>query len=203
MADTLILASASLGRRHLLAAAGLAFEVDPARIDEGAAKAAWRQAGGDAAGLAGHLAALKACEVSLRHPDALVIGADQILVLDGEVFDKPRDRARAADHLRRLQGRTHRLRSAVACARRGEVVWSHADDAWLAMRPLDDERIERYLDGVGPDAVTSVGAYRIEGPGVQLFTAVEGQHFTVIGLPMLPLLAFLRDHAPVTAGLLP
>lgn len=186
----LVLASASPARRALLEAAGLVFKVEPAEVDETALKKA--HAGAHAADLAALLADAKAVAVSKRHPGALVIGADQVLAVDDDLLDKPADRAAAAASLERLQGRAHRLISAVALARDGEVRWRHAETARLVMRPLADAAIAGYLEAAGDDVLASVGAYRLEGLGVRLFERVEGDYFTILGLPLLALLAELR-----------
>ena len=194
-----MLASASEARARLLRAAGLAFAVDPARIDEGALKSRYAAVGADAETCALALAEAKAWAVAWRHPGALVIGADQVLECGGAWFDNPASAAAAAAQLGRLQGRRHRLVSAVAVVRDGAVAWRVADAARLTMRRLGRRRIERYLEACGPEALASVGAYRLEGLGVHLFPRVHGDYFTVLGLPLLPLLAWLR-RAGVTAG---
>lgn len=191
---TVVLASASATRRRLLAAAGIEAASEVAGVDEAEIK---RSLQGDGAGppdLATALAELKALRVSRGRPDALVIGADQVLVAGDVVFDKPADRAQARAQLAALRGREHRLLSAVAIALDNVVIWRHLEEARLSMRNFDDAFLEAYLDAVGDDAFTSVGAYRLEALGAQLFTAVRGDYFTVLGLPLLPLLAFLREH---------
>lgn len=191
----LVLASASPARRALLEAAGLGFEIVPAEVDEAALKV--RHAGLEAAALAGVLADAKAAEVSRQRPEALVIGADQVLAVESELLDKPADRAAAADSLARLQGRGHALISAVSLATQGTVAWRHAETARLVMRPLSDDAIARYLDRAGDDVLASVGAYRLEGLGVTLFERVEGDYFTILGLPLLALLAELRRRGAI------
>lgn len=176
----------------LLQGAGVTVECDPADIDEAAIKA---ECAGSVEDVALRLADAKALHVCARRPGAWVVGADQILDIDGKRFDKPRDRAEAADQLRRLRGRTHRLVSAVVAARDGDVIWRHVDIARLSMRPFSDAFLEGYLDRAGEDVLHSVGAYRLEDIGAQLFETVDGAYFTVLGLPLLPLLAFLRDQA--------
>lgn len=193
-ARRLVLASASGIRRTLLESAGLAVEVEPASIDEAAVKAAMQAEGAVAEAVAVELAVRKAQAVAARHPEALVLGADQMLECAGTWFDKPADRAAAGRQLHTLAGRTHRLISAVAVVEDGREVWRSADAATLHMRALSAAFIDRYLDRMGAAALASVGAYQLEGLGAQLFTRVEGDYFTVLGLPLLPLLAFLRQR---------
>jgi len=191
-AAPVVLASASPARLALLRGAGVSCAVEPAGIDEDAVKHSLRAEGAGVDAAAVVLAELKAQSVSARHPEALVVGADQILDLDGTWFDKPRDRAEARRHLRLLAGQTHAQVSAAVVARGGVRLWHHVDRARLVMRPLDDSFIDAYLAAIGEDACASVGAYRLEGLGAQLFERVEGDYFTVLGLPLLPLLDFLR-----------
>jgi septum formation protein len=139
------------------------------------------------------LAAAKAKYVSTLHPGAYVIGADQILDLDGVWFDKPTGRNGAGDHLNRLRGRTHTLVDGLAVIRDGEILWRRHDTARLTMRNFSDEFLADYLDRSGPDILESVGAYRLEGRGTQLFSAIDGDYFTILGLPLLPLLDYLRE----------
>lgn len=190
---TLILASASETRRALLANAGLSFEVVPAAIDERAAEAPLLEAGASLDDVALALAMAKAVSVSETRPGSLVIGADQVLELDGERMTKAEDMEAARRQLLKLSGRTHLLHSAVACVRDGEIVWQHAETAVMTMRRLTPEVIGRYLAAVGEEGLKSVGCYQLERRGVQLFDAVEGDFFAILGLPLLPLLAFLRS----------
>lgn len=190
---TLVLASGSIARRRLLEGAGLDFIVDVPRVDEAAAKAAFQSEGLKPRNQADALAELKALSVSNRR-EGFAIGADQILALGGETFDKPKDRTEAAAHLRRLRGQTHELITAVVVAKDGAVIWRHIDTPRLKMRAFSDAFIESYLDRAGEAVLTSVGAYQLEGVGAQLFERVEGDYFSVLGLPLLPLLAFLREH---------
>lgn len=190
---TLVLASASAARRHMLEAAGLVFEVDAPRADEGAAKASFRAAGMKPRDQADALAELKALSVSRRRPD-FVIGADQMLAVEGDVLDKPKDIPEAREHLERLRGRTHALITAAVVAREGAVIWRHIETPRLRMRAFSDAFLADYLERAGAATLTSVGAYQLEGLGAQLFERVDGDYFSVLGLPLLPLLAFLREH---------
>jgi septum formation protein len=195
----LILASASSSRRNLLAAAGLRFEIEPARVDEGAVKRAARADGRGAAGAALALADLKAARVADQNPTALVIGADQILVCDGAWFDKPEDQVAARAQLATLRGRSHTLATAVVCHRGAARVWHHLAEPRLTMRDFSDAFLDAYLAAEG-DAVTStVGAYRLEERGAHLFNQVDGDHAAILGLPLLPLLCFLRHHGLLIA----
>lgn len=188
----LILASQSRARQVLLANAGIPFDAVPAAIDE---RAVQRDSGLSAPGeIAGLLAREKACFVSSRNPGRYVIGADQTLALGGRLFSKPAGRAQAADQLRLLAGETHELHSAVAVALDGKMLFSKVSIARMTMRPLSGEEIRTYLDTAGDAVTTSVGAYQLEGLGVHLFERIEGDHFTILGLPLLPLLAFLRGQ---------
>jgi septum formation protein len=188
----LILASQSRARQMLLANAGIAFEAVPADIDE---RSVQQNSGLSAPGeIAGLLAREKACFVSSKNPGRYVVGADQTLALGNRLFSKPAGRAQAADQLRLLAGGTHELHSAVAVARDGKIVFSDVSVARMTMRRLDESAIEAYLDQAGQAVTTSVGAYQLEGLGVHLFERIEGDHFTILGLPLLPLLAFLRGE---------
>ena len=195
----LILASASPTRAVLLRQAGLAVAVDPAAVDEAAAKESLRAAGADAGAAAIALAELKAHKVSRRHAGGLVLGADQLLECDGKWFDKPVDLAAARRQLQALRGRRHRLYSAAVAVRDGVRLWHHVGEAGLTMRPFGDAFLDAYLERAGADLLGSVGAYRLEGLGVQLFAAIQGDHFTILGLPLLPLLDFLRGHRVLAA----
>ena len=195
----LILASASRARAGMLERAGVAVTCDPAGIDEDDIKRECRAAGATVEATADILAERKAHAVSLRHPGALVLGADQMLECGGVWFDKPEDRARAAAQLAILRGRTHRLVSAAVVVRDGVRLWEVVDSAMLSMRPFDDSFLDHYLDAAGEDVLHSVGVYHLEGLGAQLFERVEGDFFTVLGLPLLPVLGFLRDHGVLKA----
>jgi septum formation protein len=191
---TLILASASRTRQSLLKNAGLDFDVVPANIDERAAEEPLLQAGAPPEDLALALAMTKAVTVSEQRPGDLVVGADQVLDLDGERLTKPEDMEAARRQLLSLSGRTHQLHAAIACARAGEIVWEHLDTATLTVRTLEPGFIGRYLARTGPGVLDSVGAYQLEGPGIQLLEKIEGDYFTILGLPLLPLLRFLRSE---------
>ena len=195
----LILASGSPYRRKMLEAAGLTFRVVPADVDEAALKReiASRSQQSDPVQVASVLARAKAEAVSATHPDAMVIGADQVLALGSELFDKPGDLAAARQQLERLRGETHRLVSAVALAERGQVAWTHVDEAVMSLRSFSPAFLDRYLAEAGTGLCQIVGAYEIEGPGIQLFERVEGDHLTIIGLPLVPLLAELRSRGVI------
>ena len=190
MAEKIILASGSPFRKALLVNAGVAVEAVPAAVDERALEAPLQNSGVSPEDVALVLAEAKATEVSERKPGALVLGCDQTLSLGDEVFHKPGDLEGARRHLLALSGKTHQLNSAVVLARDGEVLWRHVG---IAMRRLDPAFIGRHLARVGAKALASVGAYQIEGEGIQLFERIEGDYFTIVGLPLLPVLAELRD----------
>ncbi len=190
----LLLASASPTRRTLLKAAGIPLEVKPSNIDERAVAAPLRQAGVAAPALAAHLARAKALAVSQLSPARLVLGADQTLSCDGELLNKPTGRIVAERQLRWLAGRTHQLHSAIALARDGMLVGEAQDHATLTMRSLGPGFIAAYLDATGNGASQSVGAYQLEALGIHLFARIEGEHSTILGLPLLSLLALLRQN---------
>jgi septum formation protein len=192
----LVLASNSSARKALLAGAGLRFEASPAQIDERAIEAG--MLGKAAEAVARTLAEEKALDVSRRRPGDIVIGGDQVLAIDGELLHKPADMEVARAQLDRLNGRLHHLHSGIALARAGELLWSQTSSARLLMRSFSAEERDDVLALEGEAALGSVGAYRLEGPSVRLFAAIEGDYFTILGLPLLPLLTALRLHAPET-----
>jgi septum formation protein len=193
MAIPIILASGSPYRRKLLESAGIEFAVVKPDLDERAVEAPLVGSGVTPKEVALILAEAKATAVSEARRDALVIGSDQTLSLGDELFHKPIDMEGARRHLLKLSGRTHHLNSAISLVRNGEIVWHHVSVARMTMRELDPGFIGRHLAAVGDIALTSVGAYQIEGRGIQLFERIEGDYFTIVGLPLLPLLAALRD----------
>lgn len=178
----------------MLDAAGVTYQAIPAHVDEATLKAALLAEGQGPRALADALAELKALKVSRSHPAALVIGSDSLVSVGGKLFDKPENRAAAADHLALFSGCEMVLTSAVVVAMGGRAVWRYVDQAKLQVRSLSSTFIETYLDAEWPAIAGCVGCFRIEGPGVQLFTAIKGDHFTVLGMPLLPLLGFLREH---------
>lgn len=189
----LILASASPYRSKMLADAGLEFDAVAAEVDERAVESPLLETGADPADIASVLAQVKADEVSARRPGAVVIGCDQTLGLEGEVLHKPVDLEAAIQRLLRLSGRTHQLHSAICLMRDGALLWSHVETCNVTFRRLDPGFVGRHLALVGDKALTSVGAYQIEGPGIQLVERIEGDFFSIVGLPLLPLLAQLRE----------
>lgn len=199
--STLILASGSKVRATLLADAGLDFTVRDSGVDEDAVKRVFRgpadESGTDA--LAGELATAKAVAVSQEERDAFVIGADQILSCGDARFDKPRDMDEARANLVKFRGRTHILHSSVVLAKAGSVLWSFSDRARLTMRDFSSDFLDLYLATLGEKVRTSVGCYQLEGPGIQLFEKIEGDYFTILGLPLLPLLAELRRRGVALA----
>lgn len=190
--STVVLASASPARAAMLRAAGLACAIEPAAVDEDAVKRDARRSAQPVDAAVAALAAAKALMVSRRRPGDWVIGADQILTCDDRWFDKPADTAAAKANLQFLSGRSHRLYSAASVCRDGAAAWSHVDHATLTMRALSDPFIDAYLAAVGDTALRCVGSYEIEGLGAQLFSRVEGDPFVIMGLPLLPVLAFFR-----------
>lgn len=187
----IILASTSATRQAMLSNAGLVFTASSPGVDEKALIAAnphWHPED-----TALKLAEAKAIDVSQNHMGAYVIGADQVLALGGRIYGKPRDRADCREQLRELRGHTHELISAVVLALNGMTLWMQSDKALLTMRSYSDAFLDTYLNTIGDDCTTSVGGYKIEGRGVQLFKSITGDHFTILGLPLVPLLGKLRD----------
>ncbi|WP_082515567.1 Maf family protein [Sphingomonas sp. Leaf412] len=196
--SVLVLASQSASRVAMLSAAGVPFVAEPAHADEAALKAA--MAGARPRDVADALAELKALKVSARHLGRLVLGSDSLVVLDdGTILDKPVSREEARDHLLRMSGKRHDLVSAAVVAENGQAVWRHVDTARMFVRPLSYAFVEAYLDAEWPAIGACVGCYRIEGPGVQLFSRVEGSQFTVLGMPLLPVLSYLREREVLPA----
>jgi septum formation protein len=193
MVERIVLASGSLFRKAMLEAAGVDIDVMPARIDERAVEKTLEGSGASPEDVAQVLAEAKALDVSEKNPGRLVLGCDQTLSLGDELFHKPKDMEGARAQLLKLSGKTHQLNSAVVLARNGEAFWRYVGVANLTMRKLDPAFVGRHLARVGPMALNSVGAYQIEGEGIQLFEKVEGDHFTIVGLPLLPLLRELRE----------
>jgi septum formation protein len=193
----IVLASGSATRQRLLANAGVAFRVEPADVDERALEAPLLARDATPAEIAAALAEAKALAVSRRHPQALVIGADQTLDCDGHRGTKSETLEDARAGLRRLAGRAHHLHSALAVARDGTIVWRTTESPRLVMRPLTDAEIDAYLARVSPDVLKSVGVYQIEGEGIRLFEKIEGDYTAVQGLPLLPLLKFLREEGAI------
>jgi nucleoside triphosphate pyrophosphatase len=190
----ILLASQSRARFALLDGAGVKAGREPASIDEAEIKATYRRKGTAPGVCAMALAEAKALTVAARHPDSFVIGADQLLDCDGVWLDKPRDRSDAMSQLRLLRGRSHALATAVCVARNANIVWHELQAPRLVMRDFSDEFLDAYLANLGREDLAAVGAYRIEGPGVQLFDRIEGDYFAILGLPLLPLLRFLREQ---------
>ena len=190
-----VLASGTESRQKLLTAAGLAFRIVPPEVDEAAIHGALYNGNAetDPSDVAELLARAKAEEVSARVPGALVIGADQVLSLDGKILDKPTDRDAVRDSLFALRGKTHQLHSAVALAEGGQVIWTHIETAHLTMREFSSEFLGRYLAAAGPQVYQSVGPYQLDGLGIQLFDRIEGDYFAILGLPILLLFARLRE----------
>jgi septum formation protein len=199
MSAKLILASKSASRRSLMDGAGLTYEAVGAEIDERAIEASLSARYAKPHEVAVELAKAKALSVSERHEDAYVIGSDQVLSLGDRLFHKPLTMGEAADHIRAMSGTTHHLNCGVAVAFRGAILWSDVSIAAMTMRMISPAFLQTYLDMAGPDILQSVGAYQFEGPGIQLFENIEGDYFTILGLPMLKLLAGLRSLGVIDA----
>lgn len=193
----IVLASTSVSRARMLKDAGIIFDIVPAHVDEASVKDALKAEGASALDAAETLAELKAVKVSQSRGTDLVIGADSILDFNGEWFDKPADMDHAKAHLMTLRGRTHALATAVVVALGGRRIWHHRDQPKLTMRAFSDAFLDDYISTVGADVTSSVGAYHLEGRGAQLFASIDGDFFSILGLPLLPLLAFLREHNAV------
>ena len=189
-----ILASASTARASLLRGAGVEFEIVPAAVEEDRLKASLRQEGASPRDVADALSELKAVRVSAPRPQAIVVGADQILEYDGEVLNKPKDRAALELQLRRLRGGRHKLVTAAVLAQDGRAFWRHVAETTLWMRNFSEAFLEWYLAQEGENLFGCVGGYRLEGAGVQLFERIEGDYFSILGLPLVPLLAALREQ---------
>lgn len=194
-----ILASTSRTRGAMLSAAGVPFTAVAPGVDEESIKASLRAEGASAAEAAEALAEVKAIRLSAKFPHALVIGADQMLVCDEHWYDKPSDRAAARRQLLELRGKTHQLVTAAVVMMGGKRIWHRVETARLTMRPFSEAFLEQYLDQAGEAVLSSVGAYQLEGLGAQLFARVEGDHFVILGLPLLLLLDFLRVHGVVAS----
>jgi len=192
-----VLASASPSRAAILRAAAVPFTIMPAVIDEARLKAEMLSTGTGAAQIAAALADAKAVAVSRRHADALVLGADQVLEFDGELVSKCADMHAARALLLRLRGKSHRLVSALALAQGGKTVWAFGDSATLTMRSFSDGFLASYLSEEGTKLLAGVGCYRLEGMGAQLFESVKGDYFSILGLPLQPLLAQLRQRGVI------
>lgn len=193
-APTFILASKSSIRAKMLTDAGLSIELAPSSIDERALEAPAMKRGASPAAIAELLAREKSLAVSQHRPGRIVIGADQTLALGTRRFSKPLDRAAAREQLCALRATTHTLASAAAIARDGDILWSGVDEVSLTMRDFSDAYLDAYLDMMGAHVLTTVGGYQLEGRGIQLFSAIHGDYFTILGLPLLGLLAALRDQ---------
>ena len=197
MAKKIVLASASLQRKKMLEAAGIAVVAEAAPVDERAIESALGGEAEDGEIVASVLARAKAETVSSRYPDALVIGCDQTLSFENEIFHKPANLEEARRNLLRLSGRTHNLNSGMAIVENGETTWRHVAVATLAMRSFDAAYIGRYLARAGDAVLGGVGAYQIEGEGINLFERIDGDYFTIVGLPLLPLLEELRGRGAI------
>lgn len=195
----IILASGSASRRAMLEQVGLIFEVVVKPVDEVEIRESLRAEGASAGDVAVALSELKAQRVSRTHPDALVIGSDQMLDCGGIWFEKPADRDHARAHLQALSGRDHHILTGVVICQGGQRIWHHLEKATLSVRPLSETFIDDYLDRLGDSVLSSVGAYQLEGLGAQIFSKIQGDYFTILGLPLLPLLTFLRDRKVLPA----
>lgn len=191
---SLILASASVSRAAMLRQAGLDFDIRPARIDEEEIKLSLKSDGASLRDVATALAELKAHRISSAEPADFIIAADSMVACDGRWYDKPADMQTAREHLQSLRGKTHELLSAVVLARGGSVIWRHVESARLTMRDFSDAFLDAYLAQAGEAVLSCVGCYQLEGLGAQLFSQIQGDHFSILGLPLLPLLDILREN---------
>lgn len=191
---SLILASASASRAAMLRQAGLDFDIRPARIDEEEIKLSLKNDGASLRDVATALAELKAHRISSAEPADFIIAADSMVACDGRWYDKPADMQTAREHLQSLRGKTHELLSAVVLARGGSVIWRHVESARLTMRDFSDAFLDAYLAQAGDAVLSCVGCYQLEGLGAQLFSRIQGDHFSILGLPLLPLLDILREN---------
>ena len=196
---TIVLASKSRSRAAVLAGAGVTFETEDSEVDEGALKARLLAEGAGPRVVAEQLGEAKALAVSARRPDDVVIGADQTLDLGGVLYDKPADLAEARSHLTAMRGRGHALHGGIVAAERGQVVWRTTETSRLWMRDFSDAFLDGYLARGGSALLASVGCYQLEGEGAQLFERIEGDYFAILGLPLLPLLGFLRRRGAIAA----
>lgn len=199
MAGTLVLASASPFRRMLLENAGIAFQAKAADIDERAIEGQVERQGSSPEEVALILAEAKAFNVGQAFPEDIIIGSDQTMSLGARVYHKPRDMDEARDHLLSLSGQVHQLNSGIVLTRGNDILWKHVSSARMSVRALRPDFIDAHLARVGKKALASVGAYQLEGEGIQLFDKIDGDYFTILGLPMLPLLAKLRDLRVIDA----
>lgn len=197
MKPALILASSSSSRQTLMRNAGVEFTAQAADIDERLIEGPLQEAGSTPDQTALELAKAKALAVSALHPTAIVVGCDQTMSLGPRIYHKPKDMAEAAQHLLSLSGKTHRLNSAAVIAQNGQVLWQTVAHANLSVRQLSEDFVATHLERVGDKALTSVGAYQLEGEGIQLFTSIDGDYFTILGLPLLPLLEVLRKFGVI------
>ncbi|HWD49482.1 MAG TPA: Maf family protein [Rhizomicrobium sp.] len=195
----MILASASEVRARILRAAGVTFDIVPARVDEDALKQSMLAAKAQPPAIADALAELKALRLSASNPGELVLGADQVLVLNGELISKCATLAEAGALLKRMRGKTHRLISALVLAKDGAPIWRHVDSAYLSVRAFSDGFLENYIASEGESLLSGVGCYKLEGRGIELFDKIDGDYFTILGLPLLPLLSALREQAVIPA----
>lgn len=195
----LVLATASETRIAMLTAAGLAFDSQPARVDEETIRRALEAESARPRDIADALAETKALKISGKRPDALVIGSDQVLELDGQIFAKPESQEQAREQLMALRGKTHRLLSAVVVCRAGEPLWRHIGEARLTMRDFSEPWLDQYIPRNWDKIRHSVGGYRLEEEGIRLFSSIQGDHFTILGLPLLPLLNWLSLRGDIPA----